>query len=174
MFTQSIHKAIASIFLIGLFGSAYFPQVSYAVPLNWQNAAQVAPPGLMEQVVRENVEPSSQSQIKSDRMRILIIQQPGQRVPLYIIDTRTDYDNPSANPLCGAAGCNFLGYVRSKSGYQRVFSFYLNPLLPENVSLIELAQTIRNGLPCLILNQLAGSQIEQINTCFDGQQYRAN
>jgi hypothetical protein len=160
------------IFLIWFSCLFYFPQASFADTEGWKSAAQAAPRGLMEQVVRENVESSSQSQIKSDRMRILTIQQPGQQIPFYIIDTRTDYNNPSANPLCGAAGCNFLGYVRSNSGYQRVFNYYLNPFLPENVSLIEPTQTIHKGLPCLIFNQLAGSQIEKINICFDGQQYR--
>ncbi|NJO93860.1 MAG: hypothetical protein HC820_04975 [Hydrococcus sp. RM1_1_31] len=152
----------------------YFPQAGHADSLRWQSASTVAPSGLLEQVVKENFESSFQSRVNSAQMKLLTVMQPQQQIPLYIIDTRTDYNNPSANFLCGAAGCNFLGYIRTKAGYQRVFSYYLNPALPENLSIIEPTRTIRNGLPCLVFNQPIQNSIEKIKACFDGRQYRTD
>lgn len=53
---------------------------------NWQPAALAAPPGLMEQVVKENI----RGEWLGDpgRMSILKLQEPGQQKPLYLINTR--------------------------------------------------------------------------------------
>lgn len=145
-----------------------------ASPLNWQSADRIAPSQLMERVIQENFVPWAQERVVPTQMRVLLIEQPGQQTPLYIIDTRTDYNNPTNNLLCGSGGCNFLGYIQERDRPKRVFSVYLNPDLPPGIPLIEIGQSLSNGLPCLFFNQLEGEQIAKIQFCFDGQQYRSN
>jgi hypothetical protein len=86
---------------------------------NWQPAALAAPPGLMEQVVKENI----RGEWLGDpgRMSIMKLQEPGQQKLLYLINTRIIRDcpprgcDPLQDPLCGSAGCAYFGYVQDEN-----------------------------------------------------------
>jgi hypothetical protein len=134
----------------------------------WQHASEAAPPGLMEQVVRENISPNAQ--VNSGQMKIWKIQRSGQPAPMYLIDSRVA-SSATTSPLCGASGCAFFGYVRQGEGYRRVFASYLDPRLPPNIPLFELVNHSSNGLPVLKINQLEGNQSQQLTLTFNGQMY---
>ncbi|MGF1499992.1 MAG: hypothetical protein ACFB8W_24665 [Elainellaceae cyanobacterium] len=136
----------------------------------WQ-AAKSAPSSLIQQVAAENV--GSTSPIDVSQMRVWKIRQSGQSVPLYLIDTRTtDPENSAqANPLCGALGCAFLGYLPGDEGYQQVLGIYLDPNLPPNIPLFQLSEALHNELPILQVKQLEGHQIQQLTLTFNGQEY---
>lgn len=139
----------------------------------WISVGDAVPTRLLQQVVQENFSKQVQGKVNPRQMRVLKIQVATQKQPLYIFDSRTNYQNPAANLLCGVAGCNYLGYVPSRSGYQRVLSLYANPSLPKGVALIEPTGKIQNGLPCLNFNQLAGNGVEAVQVCFNGEKYFA-
>ncbi|MGF1498406.1 MAG: hypothetical protein ACFB8W_16520, partial [Elainellaceae cyanobacterium] len=137
---------------------------------SWQ-FAKSAPSDLMQQVLAENI--GSPSLVDASQMRVLRVQQSGQPTPLYLIDTRTaDSSNSSGgNPLCGALGCAFLGYLPGDEGYQQVLGIYLNPNLPPDIPLFQLSEALHNELPILQVNQLEGHQIQQLTLTFNGQEY---
>lgn len=137
----------------------------------WKPASQVAPPGLLEQIVRENIEPGIA--IDARNMKLWKIQPPKAKQALYLIDTRVARGGTSQdNPLCGAGGCVFLAYTQvSGDRYQRVLQTYLNPLLPPEVPLIKPAPELQSGLPCLLVNQLENRKIRTFKLCLNGTNY---
>lgn len=164
--------------LIGLVGLilistiAVLAMKSASVETGWQEAARSAPPGLMQQVVQENL--SAGFTGDTGQMKVWRILQSGQSKPLFLIDTRSTNEatHPGENPLCGALGCQFFGYLSTaKDRYQRVLSEYFKPQLPPKVSLIEPSQTVQNGLPILKINQLEGKQVKQMIFAFNGKTY---
>jgi len=162
--------AFAGLILVGAI--AVFAMKSASVETGWQEAARSAPPGLMQQVVKENL--SSDFAGDTGRMRVWRVFQTGQSKPLFLVDTRSknEANQPHQNPLCGALGCKFLGYVSTaKDQYQQVLANYLKPQLPPEVPLIEPTPTIRSGLPILKINQIEGRQVKQSVLAFDGKGY---
>lgn len=132
-----------------------------ASPPKWHQASDVAPRGLMQQVVKENF---SQPTSKVNFQAMGVMKIPGQEQPLYIID-------PRSNSLCGAAGCAYFGYVPHSNGYRRVLSIYLNPNLPPQTPLITTASKTAFGLPCLNFSQLNQNQVEVVQWCYNGKEY---
>jgi hypothetical protein len=91
-----------------------------------------------------------------------------------LIDSRITSiaEYPHANPLCGASGCAFFGYIPADGkGFQEVWNTYLNVNLPPEVSLFESPDELRNGFPVLKINQMQGDRIEQSHWSFNGQEY---
>lgn len=165
-------RLVAIVSLILTSTIAVLAMKSASVETGWQNSARSAPPGLMQQVVKENL--SSDFTGDTGRMKVWRIFQTGQSKPLFLVDTRSmnEANHPHENPLCGALGCKFLGYVSTaKEQYQQVFANYLKPQLPPKVPLIEPTPTIRNGLPTLKINQLEGRQVKQSVLAFNGKGY---
>ena len=145
---------------------------SASVELGWREAARSAPPGLMQQVIQENL--SSNFKGDSGRMKIWQIRRSGQSKPLFLIDSRiaNEADQPTENPLCGTSGCQFFGYVSTQNNhYQRVLVAYFNPRLPPKISLFDIADKLQNGLPVLTVNQLENKQIRQFIFAFNGKSY---
>ncbi|MGG6269005.1 hypothetical protein ACQ4M3_30735 [Leptolyngbya sp. AN03gr2] len=165
-------RFIAIVSLILASTIAILAMKSASVETGWQEAARSAPPGLMQQVIRENL--SSDFTGDAGRMKVWRIVQSGQSKPLFLVDTRSmnEASHPHENPLCGAMGCKFLGYVSTtKDRYQQVFANYLKPQLPPKVPLIEPTPKIQSGLPTLKINQLEGRQVKQSVLAFNGKEY---
>jgi hypothetical protein len=127
----------------------------------WQSASQVLPLNRQQQILKENLQPGTQVDV--GQMQVL------QVGPLDLIDTRlpNPTKGPAANPLCGAQSCLFLGYTQQ----QRVLNLYLNPNLPPKVTLIQPLTETREGLPCLLINQLEQQKIHTSKLCFNGTTY---
>jgi hypothetical protein len=127
----------------------------------WRTASQVLPTDLQQQILKENLQPGTQVDV--GQMPVL------QVGPLDLIDTRipNPAKGPAANPLCGAQSCLFLGYTQQ----QRVLNLYLNPNLPPNLTLIQPLTETREGLPCLLINQLEQQKIHVSKLCFTGTTY---
>ena len=136
----------------------------------WNFAAQSSPSGLMTQVRAEHLSPDAA--VDTGQMKVWKIQQSGQTQPLYLIDSRVANAASSTNPLCGASGCAFFGYLATASNYQQVLNIYLDPRLPPHVALIDATDELQSGLPVLKVNQLEGDRIQQLTLTFDGTQYQ--
>ncbi len=125
---------------------------------NWQPAALSAPPGLMEQVVRENIEGEWLGD--PGRMQILKVQGTDQRKPLYLIDSKIQHEcpprgcDPLQDPLCGSAGCAYLGYIEDGKSYRQVFNEYLKSSLPPGVPFLRVSKQLNSGFPCLEFTEL--------------------
>jgi hypothetical protein len=133
----------------------------------WQLGQTVAPPELLERVIQDQFNP--EFPIDPGQMRILKIKQSRQARPLFLIDARLA--PLETQPLCGAAGCAFWGYRRDQSGFQQVFSAYLNPHLPPGTPLVEPLPSLDNGLPQLTVHQLDGTVLQHLTLAFNGQVY---
>jgi hypothetical protein len=127
----------------------------------WQPASQVLPFNRQQQILKENLQPGFPVDV--GQMQVL------QVGPLDLIDTRiaNPAKTPNPNPLCGAERCLFLGYVNQ----HRVLNLYLNPNLPPKVALIQPVTEQREGLPCLLINQLEQQKIRFSKLCFTGTTY---
>jgi hypothetical protein len=140
--------------------------------LQWRLAKEVAPGGLMEQVIQENIQ--SGTEINAGQMKIWTIRQPHQTIPLYLIDTRiaNAAEHPQDNLLCGAQGCVFLAYISiGQNRYQRILNIYLNPHLPPKITLLQTTAELKAGLPCLVARQLEQQKIRITQFCFNGSTY---
>jgi hypothetical protein len=127
----------------------------------WRSANQVLPIDFQQQILKENLQPGTAIEI--GQMKVLTVGR------LQLIDTRiaSPVKVEHANPLCGAESCLFLGY----SNHQRVLNIYLNPNLPPKISLIQPIEEQREGLPCLLINQLEQQKIHTAKLCFNGTAY---
>lgn len=134
---------------------------SFTVRNNWQYAALSAPPGLMQQVVKENI----RSNWLGDpgRMQILKIQESNQQKPLYLIDSHIQHKcpprgcDPLQDPLCGSAGCAYLGYMQDGKSYRQVFNEYLKSSLPPEVPFLRVSKQLDSGFPCLEFTELTNA-----------------
>jgi len=146
---------------------------------NWQPAAKAAPPGLMEQVVRENIKGEWLGD--PGRMSIMKIQEPGQQQkPLYLIDTHIIREcppqgcDPLEDPLCGSAGCAYFGYIQDGKSYRQVFNEYLKSLLPPDVPFMRISKQLSSGLPCLEFAELPNAMTDSLQIrrfCYNGNKY---
>lgn len=153
-------------------------ELKFEVKDNWQYAAKVAPSGLMQQVANENLKGDWLGD--PNRMQVIKIQLPKQVSPLYLINSRVQYQcppigcDPSLDPLCGSAGCAYFGYVQSKKSYHRVFAQYLKSSLPPGVNFLRVSNQLVKGFPCLEFREmpkLTTNKIRVSQYCFNGQQY---
>ncbi|MBW4639390.1 MAG: hypothetical protein KME05_14345 [Gloeocapsa sp. UFS-A4-WI-NPMV-4B04] len=146
---------------------------------NWQPAALAAPPGLMEQVVKENI----RGEWLGDpgRMSIIKLQEPGQQKLLYLINTRIIREcpprgcDPLQDPLCGSAGCAYFGYVQSGKSYRQVFNEYLKSSLPPDVPFMRVSKQISSGLPCLEFAEMPKMNADSLQIkrfCYNGNIYK--
>ena len=147
----------------------------------WQYAAKAAPPGLMEQVLKENTNPDFS--VDAGRMKILKISLPGQTTPLFVINSRVLYECPPsgcssyADPLCGTAGCEYFVYLKEGKLYRRVFKNYLKDLLPPELPFLRVSEQLNQGLPCLEFTEnmdLINLTIRTRRFCYDGQNFVLN
>lgn len=145
---------------------------------NWQPAALAAPPGLMEQVVKENIKGEWLGD--PGRMSIMKIKEPGQQTPLYLINSRILRDcsprgcDPMQDPLCGSAGCAYFAYVQNNKSYRQVFNQYLKSSLPPEVPFLRVSKQLSSGFPCLEFTELPNimnDTLEIKRFCYDGSKY---
>lgn len=75
--------------------------------------------------------------------------------------------------FCGHSDCLYLGYRRAADeSLKEVFNAYLNPNIPPDYSLFEPLDRTANGLPCFLINQVNGTDIDRYTLCFDGSEYQ--
>lgn len=133
----------------------------------WRLAQEVAPLPLLSQMLADNLSPNFP--VDPGQMQMWKMQVAGQRQPLYLVDSRVQ--GIEIQPLCGAIGCAFFGYIPQDIGFQQVLATYLNPHVPPGRSLIEPTTTVDNGLPRLVVNQLGAEGFQQYTLGFNGQVY---
>ncbi len=144
---------------------------------NWQPAALAAPPGLMEQVVKENIKGEWLGD--PGRMSIMKIQEPGQQNPLYLINSRIIRD-------CSPRGCDPLEIlsVVVLVAPTLVISKMVNPiakfltntkfLLPPDVPFMRVSKQLSSGLPCLAFAELPNTMADSLQIrrfCYKGNKY---
>jgi hypothetical protein len=133
---------------------------------------QSTPRKLSAQVRMESFRPDIPVDI--GRLRTWKFQQPGQSIPIYLVDSRLSdrAEYPRVNPLCGASGCAFLIYKPDGNRhFQQIWSAYLNVNLPPTVALFEPESDLSHGLPVLNINQMEGKRIRRSRLSFDGKVY---
>lgn len=151
---------------------------SWATP-EWEIAANVVPPALMEQVVQDNLTPTWIGD--PGRMKAIKVSVKGQAYPLYVINPQitpprlvTTID-PSLSPLCGTAGCKYLAYIEESGKYRQIFDKYLKDKLPPDIPFLRVAKSSSMGLPCLEFTQypdpLRGTTLISTRYCYNGQSY---
>ena len=133
----------------------------------WRLAEEVAPLPLLSQMMQDNLSPTFP--VDPGQMQMWKVQIARQRQPLYLVDSRVE--GSKTQPLCGAIGCAFFGYIPQDIGFQRVLATYLNPHVPPGRSLIEPTTTVDNGLPRLVVNQLGAEGLQQYTLGFNGEVY---
>lgn len=136
---------------------------------DWQLAGSIAPENLMERLAEENI--NSTFEVQTDQMKVLKVSLLNQTELLYLIDSRMAGSDTSREPLCGAFGCAFFGYVPTEEGYQNVLSLYLDTNLPPEVPLIEVSEALKNGMPELTVHQLEGSQLLKMKLVLNNERY---
>ena len=134
---------------------------------DWRLAQDVAPLPLLSQMLEDNLSPTFP--VDPGQMQMWKVQVAGQRQPLYLVDSRVV--DSEIQPLCGAIGCAFFGYISYDAGFQRVLATYLNPHVSPGRSLIEPTTTVEHGLPRLLVNQLGVEGLQQYTLGFNGQVY---
>ncbi|OKH36188.1 hypothetical protein NIES2119_17900 [[Phormidium ambiguum] IAM M-71] len=135
-----------------------------AATIPWSVATKVVPVETVQAVVTENSELNPQEAASN----ILAWTVDGQAGKLVIFN----FNNPG---VCGKKGCLYVAYlIRKDATAVRVFSSYLNPNLPPNKSLLQVADdpTKSSGLPCLQVQQPSGDNIKQLVFCFNGREYQ--
>ncbi|MDV2994938.1 MAG: hypothetical protein N4J56_004592 [Chroococcidiopsis sp. SAG 2025] len=151
----------------------------YRPASKWELAARAAPPDLMEQVVQENIDPSWIGD--PNRMQVIKIAVAGQQHPVYVINPQVMPPksirtiDPSMSPLCGTAGCAYLGYIEEDGTYRRVFHQYLKDKLPPGTTFLKVGGGLTNGLPCLEFTEypepLNGTSLAVTRYCYNGRKY---
>ena len=144
-----------------------YAKTSSTAQTSWQLAGEIAPPELLKQIGEDHL--SSPEPVNLSHMRVLKVHKPRQSGPLYLVDTRLAESDQQ--PLCGQAGCAFLGYIPGQASYQTVFNTYLDPHLPPDTDLLSVTDTLQSGLPTLTLHQLEGQQLQRFTVAFDGTHY---
>ncbi len=145
---------------------------------DWQYATKVAPSGLMQKVVQENI---SESWLGDPgRMTVVKFQTPKQKTNFYLINTKVQYECPPigcssfANPLCGSAGCAYLIYAQEGNFYRRVFSEYFKNALPPEVPFLRASNQSASGLPCLEFTEFPNFQVSELKSskyCYNGSNF---
>lgn len=174
-----VASACLAFSLVLLSNQVAIPQQSNFVNReDWQYAAKVAPSGLMEQVAKDNIKAAWLGD--PNRMKVLEIQVPNQKSPLYLIDSRVQYEcppigcDPTLDPLCKSSGCAYLGYIHENKAYRRIFAQYFESSLTPDVDFLRVSKQLNQGLPCLEFRELPKPKTGRVQVsqyCFDEQQY---
>ncbi|MBE9136951.1 hypothetical protein IQ254_07005 [Nodosilinea sp. LEGE 07088] len=133
----------------------------------WQSAQEVAPLALLSQMMQDNLSPTFP--VDPGQMQMWKVQVAGQRQPLYLVDSRVE--GSETQPLCGAIGCAFFGYIPHDIGFHRVLATYLNPHVSPGRDLIEPTTTMEHGFPLLVVTQLGNEGLQQYTLGFNGEVY---
>ncbi len=120
---------------------------------DWDYAARVAPPRLIQQVRDENISPSWIGDPK--RFQIIKVAALGQRSPLYFIFPAIGCPETGCRddlrPLCNVSGaCTYLAYIEEGGKYRKVFDrlFWTQG----EGDFFQVSQQFKDGLPqCLEL-----------------------
>ena len=145
---------------------------------DWQYVAKVAPPGLMQKVVQENIAESWLGD--PGRMKIVRFQTPKQKTNFYLINTKVQDKCPSngcssfADPLCGSAGCAYFIYVQEGNSYRKVLSEYFKNVLPPKVPFLRVSNQLGSGFPCLEFTELinlTSSNLKSRKFCYSGKNF---
>jgi hypothetical protein len=131
-------------------------ELSFEVKDNWDYAAKVMPPELIEQIRRENINETWIGDPR--RFQAIQVQQFGQKSPLYFVDpyipcpekgcaTQQLYDE--YHPLCTTfGGCQKLVYLEQENGtYRRVFQALFFQQASENEGFLKVSNQLYQGLP---------------------------
>lgn len=167
--TVCLLPVIAILFVIGIM--VYNSIAPSYLPV-WHSVSGYAPSGLMSQFEKDSVAIPEEYDV--GKMMVQKVSFPKQANPLFLIDTRISEGNQK-EPLCGAAGCLFTGYV--KTGWREfnaVFALYLNPYVPLGHELLWADTTMRNGMPVLYIIQRASptkTALVRATLVFNGSQY---
>lgn len=135
-----------------------------AATIPWSAATKVVPAETVEAVVAENSELNRQEAV----LKVLAWTVNRQADKLAVFN----FNNPG---VCGNQGCLYAAYlIRKHTPLVRVFSSYLNPNLPPNRPLFQVADEPAriSGLPCLQVQQPSGNDIRQLLFCFNGREYQ--
>lgn len=135
-----------------------------AATIPWSVATKVVPVETVQAVITENSELNPQSAVSN----VLAWTVDGQVGKLVVFS----FNNPG---VCGNEGCLYVAYlIRKDATPVRVFSSYLNPNLPRNKLLLQVADdpTKSSGLLCLQVQQPLGDNIRQLVFCFNGREYQ--
>jgi hypothetical protein len=128
--------------------------------LEWSEAQKVAPLAVIQTAIRQTTSTPLNQQT----------QLPVLATEMKAKEGRVIFFNFSQSPkLCGRLGCLFTTYLEQNAQYRLVWSAYLSPNLPTQVSL--LAQYGEKDMPSFIVNQVEGAQIRQVVYDWDGNQY---
>jgi hypothetical protein len=128
-------------------------ELNFEIHKNWDYAVKVTPPGMIEQVRKENIDSDWIGDPR--RFPVLKIQNFAQKTPFYLISPTIECPERGCDmsynlPLCGGSGgCTYLGYIEKNGVYKKVFDklFWLQGSDNPNVS-----KQLKEGLPaCLEL-----------------------
>jgi hypothetical protein len=126
--------------------------------LTWENVGDNTPKSLIEKVL------SIGFTSKVDQKSIKVIRIPSQGAgTLYIFDFRS-------SQLCGVGGCIYPVYHESG---KLLLQLIANPHLPPQEKLIQVADIVRQGFPCLVVTQNTTTQnmVSRSLYCYQGDQY---
>lgn len=132
-----------------------------AKEISWLPASEYFSRGLIEQIITENSSLTPDNEI-INRMQVY---QLAEKPRLTFVDFNTD-------EMCGQMGCLYVIYLESEGKTKKVLSRYLRPELPEDVPLISLSSHTQNDLPCIVFNQLAETNLQQVTLCYNGDEYQ--
>jgi hypothetical protein len=121
----------------------------------WRPANTILTPTFVERVIASNYQ--SENRLSPKFVEVLPIGERNSKT-FYVFR----FDTPA---LCGKAGC--LHTVYNEQGV-RVLSLLLNKNKPTDSEIISASENIRNNYPCLLVNQVVPSGVEQTEFCLSG------
>jgi hypothetical protein len=135
-------------------------ELTFIAKKNWDYAAKVMPPELIEQVRRENID---ETWIGDPRLfQAVKVQLFGQKFPLYFIDPyipcpengcATQELDDLYHPLCTTfGGCQKLVYLQQENGtYRRVFYALFFQQASKKKGFLKVSNQLYQGLPACFL-----------------------
>jgi hypothetical protein len=169
-------------------------ELNFEVKNNWEYAAEVAPPNLMEQVLKDNLDPKSNWVGDPKRFQVIKINYLGQKSPLYLIDPKIYYECPKDKgcnldllrlyyPFCGATGgCSYFAYIEENGTYRPVFQQLIWRLSANDF--FKVSRQLYQGFPACFeltgydsntklqgLPRIKEDQVFVSRYCYNGSQY---
>lgn len=127
----------------------------------WYPASKYFERSLLNQIVTEN----SSLKPSEEVINKIQVSQLAKQPPLILVD----FDNAE---LCGQLGCLYTIYLEKGGIIEKIYSRYLSSKLPKGVQLFEISDRTQNDLPCVVVNQIAGSNLNKLSLCYDGLLYQ--
>ena len=132
-----------------------------AQEISWQPGSKYFERSLLEQIVEENTSLTPSEATISQVQVHQLTKQPQLTI--------VNFNNAE---LCGQLGCLYAIYLETANENTKVLSRNLRSELPKDVALFEVSDRFSNDLPCLVLNQLLGSELTKLTLCFNGSEYQ--